>query len=121
MYSFAIRLQLQTWHAEEGVLLLVCWYTTACAYSLLMQHCLQVSVDNIDADLFGRNVRGGSFQPSDDTLHAIKSQAIGMLAEAYEKNMVSLTAPSTAIYISSLAEPTHFECRTFCCTCDMYV
>lgn len=59
-----------------------------------MQHCLQVSVDNIDADLFGRNVRGGSFQPSDDTLHAIKSQAIGMLAEAYEKNMVSLTVPS---------------------------
>lgn len=49
---------------------------------------LQVSVDNIDADLFGRGLRGGSFQPSDDTLHAIKSQAIALLTEAYDKDMV---------------------------------
>ncbi len=50
----------------------------------------QVSVDNIDADLFGRNVRGGSFQPSDDTLHAIKSRAFSLLTEAYDKDMVRL-------------------------------
>ena len=51
---------------------------------------LQVAVDNIDADLFGRGVRGGSFQPSDNTMHAIKTQAIGMLHEAYEHNLVRL-------------------------------
>ena len=45
-------------------------------------------MDNIDADLFGRGVRGGSFQPSDETLHAIKSQAITLLTEAYDKDMV---------------------------------
>ena len=49
---------------------------------------MQVSVDNIDADLFGRGVRGGSFQPSDNTMHAIKTQAIGMLTEAYDKDLV---------------------------------
>lgn len=58
-------------------------------YLILSKHAaLQVSVDNIDADLFGRGVRGGSFQPSDDTLHAIKSQAITLLTEAYDKDMV---------------------------------
>ena len=51
---------------------------------------MQVSVDNIDADLFGRGVRGGSFQPSDDTMHLIKSQAIVMLHDAYDQNMVRL-------------------------------
>lgn len=51
---------------------------------------MQVAVDNIDADLFGRGVRGGSFQPSDNTMHAIKTQAIGMLHEAYDQNLVRL-------------------------------
>ncbi len=61
-------------------------------YLILSKHAaLQVSVDNIDADLFGRGVRGGSFQPSDDTLHAIKSQAITLLTEAYDKDMVRTT------------------------------
>lgn len=61
-------------------------------YLILSKHAaLQVSVDNIDADLFGRGVRGGSFQPSDDTLHAIKSQAIALLTEAYDKDMVRTT------------------------------
>ena len=49
---------------------------------------VQVSVDNIDADLFGRGVAGGGFQPSDDTMHLIKSQAIVMLRDAYDQNMV---------------------------------
>ena len=51
---------------------------------------MQVSVDNIDADLFGRAMRGGSFQPSDDTMHLIKSQAIVMVHDAYDQNMVGL-------------------------------
>lgn len=67
-----------------------------------MRKSFEVSVDNIDADLFGRNVRGGSFQPSDDTLHAIKSQAIGMLAEAYEKNMKMLRSHSDALRQAAL-------------------
>ena len=50
---------------------------------------LQVAVDNIDEDLFRQGVRGGSFQPSDNTLHAIKSKAYSLLAEAYNKDMVS--------------------------------
>ena len=67
--------------------------TNVCVYLILSKRAaLQVSVDNIDADLFGRGVRGGSFQPSDDTLHAIKSQAITLLTEAYNKDMVR-TAP----------------------------
>lgn len=51
---------------------------------------LQVSVDNIDQDLFRTGVRGGSFQPSDDTLHAIKSKAIHLLTDAYQKDLVRL-------------------------------
>lgn len=49
---------------------------------------LQVAVDNIDQDLFRVGVRGGSFQPSDDTLHAIKSKAFSLLTDAYQKNLV---------------------------------
>ena len=45
-------------------------------------------MDNIDEDLFRQGVRGGSFQPSDNTLHAIKSRAYSLLAEAYNKDMV---------------------------------
>lgn len=51
---------------------------------------MQVSVDNIDADLFGRGVPGGSFQPSDDNMHNMRTQAIAMLQEAYDKDLVRL-------------------------------
>lgn len=54
---------------------------------------MQVSVDNIDADLFGKGVRGGSFQPSDDNMHDMKCQAIAMLHEAYDKDLVRPFSP----------------------------
>ncbi|KAL0050459.1 hypothetical protein WJX82_011563 [Trebouxia sp. C0006] len=68
-----------------------------------MRKSFEVSVDNIDADLFGRGVRGGSFQPSDDTLHAIKSQAITLLTEAYNKDMKVLRRHSNALRQAALA------------------
>ena len=59
----------------------------------ISEFALQVSVDNIDQDLFRTGVRGGSFQPSDDTLHAIKSKAIHLLTDAYQKDLVRLIVP----------------------------
>ena len=49
---------------------------------------VQVAVDNIDADLFGRGVTGGFFQPSDAMKHKIRTTVHDILREAYRDNMV---------------------------------
>lgn len=51
--------------------------------------CAQVAIDNIDADLFGRGVRGGFFQPSDAMLHKIRMAMYDILREAYAEDLVS--------------------------------
>ena len=58
----------------------------------------QVAIDSIDADLFGRGVRGGFFQPSDAMLHRIRTTMYDILREAYAEDMVRslpLTATQT--------------------------
>ena len=50
--------------------------------------CAQVAIDNIDADLFGRGVRGGFFQPSDAMLHKIRNAMYDILREAYAEDLV---------------------------------
>ncbi len=52
---------------------------------------VQVAVDNIDADLFGRGVTGGFFQPSDAMKHKIRTTVHDILREAYRENMVRQT------------------------------
>ena len=48
----------------------------------------QVSVDNIDRDLFGRAVRGAMYQPSDATLHRHKTVAHDLVRAAYADDLV---------------------------------
>lgn len=72
----------------------LCTYTASYIMTAKSRHLvLQVSVDNIDQDLFRTGVRGGSFQPSDDTLHAIKTKAISLLNDAYQKDLVCTHTP----------------------------
>ena len=52
-----------------------------------------MAIDNIDADLFGRGVRGGFFQPSDAMMHKIRSAMYTILREAYAENMVRRERP----------------------------
>ena len=49
---------------------------------------LQVNVDNIDRDLFGRNVRGAMYQPVDETLDKYKRAAYDIVRAAYDDNVV---------------------------------
>ena len=49
---------------------------------------LQVSVDNIDRDLFGRAVRGAMYQPSDGTLHRHRAAAHDLVRAAYADDVV---------------------------------
>ena len=60
---------------------------------------LQVNVDNIDMDLFGRNVRGAMYQPVDETLDKYKKAAFDIVRAAYDDNVVSATpaTPCTAV------------------------
>ena len=51
---------------------------------------LQVNVDNIDRDLFGRNVKGAMYQPVDETLDKYKKAAYEIVWEAYVDNLVSV-------------------------------
>ncbi|KAL3161042.1 hypothetical protein ABBQ38_009425 [Trebouxia sp. C0009 RCD-2024] len=68
-----------------------------------MRKSFEVSVDNIDADLFGRGVPGGSFQPSDDNMHNMRTQAIAMLQEAYDKDLAVLRQHSDALRQATLS------------------
>lgn len=49
---------------------------------------LQVNVDNIDRDLFGRSVRGAMYQPADRTFDKLKISAHKILHQAYAENVV---------------------------------
>lgn len=50
--------------------------------------CAQVNVDNIDRDLFGRNVRGAMYQPVDETLDKYKKAAHEIVRAIYADNVV---------------------------------
>lgn len=50
-----------------------------------------MAIDNIDADLFGRGVRGGYFQPSDAMHHKIRSAMYEILRDAYADVLVRLS------------------------------
>lgn len=59
-----------------------------------MRKSFEVAVDNIDADLFGRSSRGGSFQPSDKQTEAVARRANQLLLEAYSDAKVSASMTS---------------------------
>lgn len=46
-------------------------------------------MDNIDRDLYGRNVRGAMYQPVDETLDKYKKAAYDVVRAAYDDNVVS--------------------------------
>ena len=46
-------------------------------------------MDNIDRDLFGRNVKGAMYQPVDETLVKYKKAAYDIVRAAYDDNVVS--------------------------------
>ena len=52
----------------------------------------QVNVDNIDRDLFGRNVRGAMYQPVDETLDKYKKASYDLVRAAYAENVVCAPA-----------------------------
>ena len=62
-----------------------------------MQKSFEVTVDNIDADLFGSTLPGGSWQPSDATWHRIKSAAADIVKSAYADNLKVLHAREVAL------------------------
>ena len=62
-----------------------------------MQKSFEVAVDNIDEDLFGNTIAGGSFQPSDSSWHEIKSTAAQIVKDAYKSNLDILTARKEAM------------------------
>jgi hypothetical protein len=53
--------------------------------------CVQVNVDNIDADLFGRPVRGAMYQPADEMHDKLKKATHQIVREAYKENLVCLS------------------------------
>jgi cell division protease FtsH len=67
-----------------------------------MQKSFEVAVDNIDEDLFGNTIAGGSFQPSDNSWHEIKSKAATIVKDAYKTNLDTLIARKEAM--DTLAE-----------------
>ena len=62
-----------------------------------MQKSFEVAVDNIDEDLFGTTIAGGSFQPSDSSWHEIKSTAAQIVKDAYKSNLDILMARKQAM------------------------
>ena len=44
----------------------------------------QVTVDNIDADLFNTSVRGGMFQPADQMLHKLRTATYDLVRAAFD-------------------------------------
>lgn len=47
-----------------------------------------MNVDNIDRDLFGQSVRGGMYQPVDETLDKYKKAAHEIVRAIYADNVV---------------------------------
>jgi hypothetical protein len=62
-----------------------------------MQKSFEVTVDNIDADLFGTAIPGGAFQPSDANWHRMRSAAAAIVQEAYAADMAELTGRRAAL------------------------
>jgi len=62
-----------------------------------MQKSFEVTVDNIDADLFGTTIPGGSFQPSDAAWHRIRSTAANIVKAAYVANLEDLERRKAAL------------------------
>ena len=56
-------------------------------------------MDNIDEDLFGSTIGGGSFQPSDDSWHEIRSTAAGIVKTANAANLQDLQTRKKAIEV----------------------
>lgn len=57
--------------------------------------CVQVNVDNIDRDLFGQPVKGGMYQPCDETWHEMRTAAHDIMLAAYEDDLVSSSNTSS--------------------------
>ncbi len=57
---------------------------------------MQVSVDNIDTDLYGREIRGAMFQPSDQANDRILAKAHDLVRAAYADALVRSSLPSSA-------------------------
>lgn len=64
-----------------------------------MQKSFEVAVDNIDEDLFGNTIAGGSFQPSDSSWHEIKMKAADIVKRAYKSNLDDLTDRQEAMNV----------------------
>ena len=63
-----------------------------------MQKSFEVTVDNIDADLFGDSIPGGAFQPSDASWHQIRSRAAEIVKTAYVANVEELESRLPAVH-----------------------
>ena len=48
---------------------------------------VQVTVDNIDADLFATGIRGGMFQPADQTLHRVRTATHDLVRAAFADSL----------------------------------
>eukprot|EP00887_Chlorella_sp_A99_P007243 scaffold2.g7243.t1 len=57
----------------------------------------EVTVDNIDADLFGNTIRGGGFQAGDAAWHRVREEAHSLLKAAYADNLRELSARRGAL------------------------
>ena len=68
-----------------------------------MQKSFEVTVDNIDADLFGNSIPGGGFQPSDASWHRTQSAANGIVLEAYNEDLYVLEARRDALLAATEA------------------
>jgi cell division protease FtsH len=62
-----------------------------------MQKSFEVTVDNIDSDLFGDVIPGGGFQPSDQSWHEMRSRAAEIVKEAYKENLEELERRKNAV------------------------
>ena len=54
-------------------------------------------MDSIDADLFGTSIRGGGFQPSDESRHRTRAEVHSILIAAYNANLRDLEAHGAAL------------------------
>ncbi|KAL4448900.1 hypothetical protein ABPG77_007617 [Micractinium sp. CCAP 211/92] len=62
-----------------------------------MQRSFEVTVDSIDADLFGNSIRGGGFQPSDESRHRMRTAVHRIMVDAYNRNLYDLEAHRDAL------------------------
>ncbi|KAK9817111.1 hypothetical protein WJX72_009705 [[Myrmecia] bisecta] len=79
--------------SDEGITI----YAPPTATLGFMRKSFEVSVDNIDADLFGKGIKGGMWQPSDESLHRLRTAMYGLLGAAYEEVTAILEAHREAL------------------------